>query len=268
MTNQKELMLKMAKLQADLNTATNGSEWIKGITNKGKEINWIMCICVEAVEMLDSLPWKHWKDINAKPDIANFKLEYVDVWHFVLSSMIESAVDAIIKNNLQLPVEEQIDYTNEMLISLGIEQVGTIPTYDEFVEPRRTELEGVTEKFRKSPDNLDNILQTLSHMLIMNPISLDTIYHILYILETDYEFSFVKLHNLYIGKNALNMVRTENGYKEGTYVKNWNICGTDDVIEDNEVMMSYVEDIGDGIAVSLEEAKTWLTDFYTKDVLI
>jgi dimeric dUTPase (all-alpha-NTP-PPase superfamily) len=33
---------------------------------------------------------------------------------------------------------------------------------------------------------------------------------------------FNELHEIYVGKNVLNMFRQENGYKEGRYIKIWN----------------------------------------------
>lgn len=44
-----------------------------------------------------------------------------------------------------------------------------------------------------------------------------------------------KLYETYVGQNVLNMFRQDHGYKEGTYIKDWN--GQ----EDNEVLTELVE---------------------------
>ena len=39
----------------------------------------------------------------------------------------------------------------------------------------------------------------------------------------------------YVGKNTLNFFRQDNGYKDGTYIKEW------DGLEDNEVLVEILE---------------------------
>jgi len=51
------------------------------------------------------------------------------------------------------------------------------------------------------------------------------------------DMSVYELYKLYVGKNVLNKFRQDNGYKTGTYIKNWALAtDKEDVIEDNEVM--------------------------------
>jgi len=78
----------MLRLQQQLNDATNGTGWEKGITKNGKQIDWRRCIWLEAAELVESYPWKHWKNIAANPDYANIKIEAVDIWHFVMSEAL------------------------------------------------------------------------------------------------------------------------------------------------------------------------------------
>ena len=47
------------------------------------------------------------------------------------------------------------------------------------------------------------------------------------------------MYKLYIGKMALNKLRQEQGYKEGTYKKNWR------GIEDNGALYKFIGDMGD-----------------------
>ena len=48
---------------------------------------------------------------------------------------------------------------------------------------------------------------------------------------------FDSLYTAYVGKNVLNFFRQDNGYKEGTYIKNW--AGR----EDNEHLVELVESL-------------------------
>jgi len=47
-------ILLMLQLQNQLNDATNGEDWPKGVTKNGKTINWKRCIYMECAEMIDS----------------------------------------------------------------------------------------------------------------------------------------------------------------------------------------------------------------------
>ncbi|GAA5523629.1 hypothetical protein Maes01_00177 [Microbulbifer aestuariivivens] len=40
-------------------------------------------------------------------------------------------------------------------------------------------------------------------------------------LMADVELNFAELYQRYVGKNVLNRFRQDNGYKDGSYVKNW-----------------------------------------------
>ena len=79
----------MLQLQNQLNDATNGEDWTKGVTKNGKTINWERCIYMECAEMVDSFGWKHWKSIDIEPDWQNHQIEVIDVWHFIMSLAIE-----------------------------------------------------------------------------------------------------------------------------------------------------------------------------------
>ena len=81
-------ILQMLELQQQLNDATNGANWEEGVTKNGKKIDWKRCIYLEAAELVESYPWKHWKNIDATPDYENIKIELVDIWHFVMSEAL------------------------------------------------------------------------------------------------------------------------------------------------------------------------------------
>jgi len=67
------------------------------------------------------------------------------------------------------------------------------------------------------------------------------------------QFTTDELYALYIGKNALNKFRQDHGYKEGTYIKEWN--GE----EDNVVMMDILKSNTD---ITFNELLLMLQDKY------
>ncbi len=80
---------EMFKLQKKLNDTTNGENWELGVNKFGKEINWLRCIHMEVSELIESTPWKHWKNINSDADIENIHIELVDIWHFLMSYVLQ-----------------------------------------------------------------------------------------------------------------------------------------------------------------------------------
>jgi dimeric dUTPase (all-alpha-NTP-PPase superfamily) len=75
----KDQILNMLELQDSMNRKVN-LEW----TEAG--YSWYRAIWTECAEMLDHYGWKWWK--HQKPDIAQVKLEVVDIWHFTLSDYL------------------------------------------------------------------------------------------------------------------------------------------------------------------------------------
>ncbi len=200
---------EMFLLQKQLNDNTNGLNWELGINKFDKEINWLRCIHMEVSELIESAPWKHWKNISADPDMENIHIELVDIWHFLMSYILQEtnvpkAVSLVNTHCIYEAIElKDIDIKliikeSEKLsyIALAIE-TGNMPAFS-----------GV-ERF------IDQFFRCCKISGL----------------------SFNWLQKIYIGKNCLNKFRQDNGYKEGTYTKVW--AGK----EDNIVMMSVLENI-------------------------
>ena len=207
-------ILLMLQLQAQLNDATNGDAWTKGITKNGKDINWKRCIYMECAEMVDSFSWKHWKSINQEPDWGNLQIEVVDVWHFIMSLAIEnysqtmrggiedlainiSSLDSFSKINV-----EKKDFASQNNVIEKVEDI-------------------MLATLSKNDLNLEPLIADFFDLTIMSGLDLETLYR------------------LYVGKNVLNQFRQDNGYKDGSYMKIW------DGEEDNVVMKHIWENNSD-----------------------
>jgi dimeric dUTPase (all-alpha-NTP-PPase superfamily) len=200
-------LLCMLELQQTLNDATNGKEWEKGTTKEGKAINWRRCIYMESAEMIDSFGWKHWKSIAQPTDYANLQIEIVDVWHFVMSLVLEFTY-----NNGAESVQELA------------ERMSKTPEYQKLNTP--TSLGYGSDPILMT--KIENVMR-----LALIPVTAEMIGAL---IEEFFELAYLgalnttELYRLYVGKNILNQFRQDHGYKEGTYIKIWN--GQ----EDNAVM--------------------------------
>ena len=201
-------ILQMLKLQQQLNDATNGEGWESGSTKNGKLIDWKRCTYLECAELIESYPWKHWKNIDAQPDYDNIKIETVDIWHFIMSQGLE---DYKVKN---LGSIEDLANNIEKLsnfLCFTVDVTNTDKNHYEQIE--------VVENLMKilfCDDSTEKLMSSFIDVAMQSGLNLDSLY------------------NLYVGKNILNQFRQDNGYKNGTYIKVWN------KEEDNVVMQNIL----------------------------
>ncbi|NQY20368.1 MAG: dUTP diphosphatase [Campylobacteraceae bacterium] len=198
---------EMFLLQKQLNDSTNGVNWELGVNKFGKEINWLRCIHMEAAELIDSTPWKHWKNIEAKSDMDNIHVELVDIWHFLMSYILQETnvpkAVSLVNTHCIYEANEDVDY--KVMIS-ETEKLSYIAIA---IETRNIPSFSGVEIF------IDQFFRTCKISGL----------------------SFNWLQKLYIGKNCLNKFRQDNGYKEGSYIKIWN--GS----EDNVIMVDLLKDM-------------------------
>lgn len=192
-------LLCMLELQQQLNDSTNGTGWEKGVTKDGKKINWRRCIYMESAEMIDSFPWKHWKSIAQPTDYANLQIEIVDVWHFIMSLVLEfthisgaETVGELAERIAQTPEYQKLNtdvtltFGNDDLLMVKIENV------------MRLSLIPV------SPEMIGALIEEFFELAYLGALNA------------------TQLYRLYVGKNILNQFRQDHGYKEGHYIKVWN----------------------------------------------
>ena len=216
---------EMFLLQKELNDSTNGKNWELGANKFGKEINWLRCIHMEAAELIDSTPWKHWKNINAGADMGNIHVELVDIWHFLMSYILQetnipkavSLVNAhcIYEASKEIVIKDMINETEKLSYTALAIQTGNMPSFS----------------------GIERFIEQFFRCCKVSGLS------------------FNWMQKLYIGKNCLNQFRQDHGYKEGSYIKIWN--GQ----EDNVVMVEILESMND---VSFDILYSQLKESYNK----
>ena len=210
---------QMFLLQKQLNDETNGEVWIKGYTKENRKISWYRGIYMEVAEAIDSFNWKHWKNIDDEPDWDNIRVELVDIWHFVMSESIRIEDQSYANKHLDMKVKD--DYDTDALISL-LEMMLKL---------------SITSSIDKEVNNIREIT--------------DTFFTIISHLGIDVE----DLYKRYVIKNQLNTFRQKNGYKDGSYIKNW------DGVEDNVIAFDIMNN---NPKITPTELYTELDSVYSK----
>ena len=154
---------------------------------------------MEVAEAIDSFNWKHWKNINDQPDWDNIKVELVDIWHFIMSESIR--IDDKAYANKHLGLRAKGDYDSDILVSL-----------------------------------LENMLQ-LSVSSSVNPEvnNIRQITDLFFVIISHLDIDVEDLYKRYVVKNQLNTFRQKNGYKDGSYIKNWG------GVEDNVIAFKIMD---------------------------
>ena len=214
-------ILTMLELQQKLNDNTNGKGWENGLTAQGKKIDWRRCIYLEAAELVESYPWKHWKNIDAKVDTDNVKVELVDIWHFVMSE--------VLRVNALGEARDLKELASDIEASIANENVKYLQDY-------YAQIEAIEELIEKLFCKFELVDFTATFFRLCEKLGL----------------SFDELYSLYIGKNILNIFRQDHGYKDGTYIKVWN--GKEDNVVMQEILTNNSNIGADKLYKELEKA--------------
>lgn len=134
-------------------------------------------------------------------DRDQIRLELIDIWHFGLSAELVQA-----QGDIQKAAESMLS------------------EFSQVEEPART------ADFRQSVDELASYALTQHRLQV--PVFLQ--------LLAEMDTSFADLHRIYVGKNVLNRFRQDNGYKDGSYRKQWQ--GREDNEHLAEIMYSLDAD--------------------------
>lgn len=171
---------------------------------------WTRAIAIEGAEAMEHYGWKWWK--QQTPDIEQFKIELVDIWHFALSYML-----------INQP------FAADMIL-------------DEVANPKQRIV--FENKVHYMDDTGMSMLTKLDLLIGMAAVGQFSITVFASIMD-GINMTWDELYTGYVAKNVLNFFRQDNGYKSGTYIKIW------DGKEDN-VRLSYLVGLLDSRSPTFE----------------
>jgi dimeric dUTPase (all-alpha-NTP-PPase superfamily) len=203
----------MLKMQDGMNSKVN-PDWVVA------KNNWHRAIQVEGVEAIEHHGWKWWKKQDC--DMAQLRMELVDIWHFILSAIIQSKHGNIPLAKMEMVAEfnlfqKSVQFDNQYY---GLAQMSLLDKLDLLV--------GLAAARRTNLALFESLL-------------------------ADCGMDWTELFKQYVGKNVLNIFRQDHGYKAGTYIKVW------EGREDNEHLLEILgvadleaEDVRDALYRTLK----------------
>lgn len=178
MSNKNNSLLSICadifELQSAMNATVNPL-WMKA------GYPWYRAAWIEAGELADHVNYKWWKNTESEIDTQQAGLELVDIFHFMVSNMIELGYSP---HDLFSAIHREVGRGK-----ISCDKQDKLEQIDEFVE-------GVIATRSVMPVDLFPLIRTLG---------IDVMWVVKW----------------YVGKNALNAFRQANGYKDGSYVKVW-----------------------------------------------
>jgi dimeric dUTPase (all-alpha-NTP-PPase superfamily) len=195
MTISEIQLATMLELQDGMNSKVN-PEWVAANNN------WYRAIQVEGVEAIEHHGWKWWK--KQECDLAQLRMELVDIWHFILSASIQAESGLIAQAKVEMQAEldlrrKSVQFDNQTYVLAQLSLLEKLDLLVGLAAARRTSLA---------------LFESLLH---------------------DCDMEWNDLFKQYVGKNVLNVFRQDHGYKAGTYIKIW------DGREDNEHLVEVLE---------------------------
>lgn len=210
--------MSMLDLQGQMNSKVNPN-WIHA------GYPFLRAVLVEGGEAIDHHGWKWWK--AQEKDIGQLRLELVDIFHFTLSHLILDAggdleVAAILLESGANSSDDFIDFDER--------------EYDIFA--------------------LDTIekLELMMGLAVSRRVSMKLFGALL----EDCGMTWTDLYRQYVGKNVLNFFRQDNGYKAGSYRKEW--AGR----EDNEHLLELMATLDASVSNFRELLYEQLTKRYAE----
>jgi dimeric dUTPase (all-alpha-NTP-PPase superfamily) len=201
---------RMMKRQDEVNTVAMGEAWSE------MGLDWRLAITQETAELIDSFDWKWWK--HMKVDMENAKIEIVDIWHFLLSIMIEEGVKP-----------------DEML-------------EEKFSALTKTGAVSITSNKKDILRHLKNITKTAAS----DRSSLEIADAVL-MAAGKIGMTFEDITKLYMGKAVLNNFRQMHGYSDGSYKKIWDGKEDNEVMFEIISTLPYNESFESSLEMALTE---------------
>ncbi len=210
----------MLSLQNTMNNTVNPN-W------SNLDWDWFRASMLEGAEAVEHHGWKWWKAQNK--DVPQLQMEIVDIWHFYLSQFLKlSAGDEVQAANL---IEQHYQENVQKPVIFD----GT--SYD------LNSLDLLAK--------LDLLIGLSAAKRLHVPLLIDLVYA----TGMNWDFFFEQ----YVKKNILNIFRQKNGYKQGTYHKEWfnqedNVFLIEEASKLNPADEKYVSLLWDALTLVYKEA--------------
>ena len=197
------LFTEICSMQNELNIYLN-PKW------KTANYDFRLAASQELSELIDHLPWKWWKAAK-EVDMAQAKLEVVDITHFIIADLLKYFERPELVARMILDTETAYEQAKRDKIVKLVVSDRLATNFDGSVNGRISESKSFDEIIKRT-------FKLQARLVNCSSIYLPDVLIELWDL---YDLELKEIAKIYFSKNTLNMFRYENGYREGTYIKIW-----------------------------------------------
>jgi hypothetical protein len=174
----------MLSLQANMNFKID-PDWVEA------RYPYLLAVVIEGAEAIEHHGWKWWK--KQHKDLPQLQMELIDIWHFMLSEIL-------LRNDAD--EEKAVVFLNQAIAE-------------------SENLQSLYFDGQDYPLKDLGLLQQIELLIALagaRRVEVGLFSSIMRLCELDWS----SLFSQYVGKNVLNVFRQDHGYKQGTYLKQWN----------------------------------------------
>lgn len=164
--------------------------------------DWALAIMIECGELIDHIGWKWWKKQDM--NLPQAQIELVDIWHFFLSRELEKR-DELSIEVVAAGINAELDQCLRYDLAPSIVIISSARRVAEYAAKCEVHLFTLVRLWKQLGMTDDDLFR------------------------------------MYVGKAALNLFRYENGYQDGSYIKQWH--GREDNVWLEEILASGVTDL-------------------------
>jgi hypothetical protein len=208
----------MLSLQASMNFKID-PDWVEA------RYPYLLAVVIEGAEAIEHHGWKWWK--KQHKDLPQLQMELIDIWHFMLSEIL-------LRNDAD--EEKAVMFLNQAIAD-------------------SEHLQSLSFDGQDYPLKELGLLQQIELLIALagaRRVEVGLFSSIMRLCELDWN----SLFSQYVGKNVLNVFRQDHGYKQGTYLKQWN--GQ----EDNEHLVEILNQLDPEIESYKEQLYSQLESRY------
>jgi|TARA_B110000459_G_C16594123_1_gene487741 hypothetical protein len=208
----------MLSLQASMNFKID-PDWVEA------RYPYLLAVVIEGAEAIEHHGWKWWK--KQHKDLPQLQMELIDIWHFMLSEIL-------LRNDAD--EEKAVMFLNQAIAD-------------------SEHLQSLNFDGQDYPLKELGLLQQIELLIALagaRRVEVGLFSSIMRLCELDWN----SLFSQYVGKNVLNVFRQDHGYKQGTYLKQWN--GQ----EDNEHLVEILNQLDPEIESYKEQLYSQLESRY------
>ena len=174
----------MLSLQASMNFKID-PDWVEA------QYPYLLAVVIEGAEAIEHHGWKWWK--KQHKDLPQLQMELIDIWHFMLS---------------------------EILLRNDADEGKSVVSLNQAIAESK-HLQTLHFDGQDYPLKELGLLQQIELLIALagaRRVEVGLFSSIMGLCELDWN----SLFSQYVGKNVLNVFRQDHGYKQRTYLKQWN----------------------------------------------